>query len=94
MIAGSLRRMMHNRNITLGQMQRSGHRLFHVVCGDRKCGHSVVIDTDCWPQSLRLSDVKRLFVCQVCGHHGAGVQADLAGLSREPRVGENADRRP
>lgn len=36
----------------------------------------MVIDADCWPQSLRLSDLAELFVCPVCGHRGAEVRPD------------------
>jgi len=35
-----------------------------------------VIEADCWPQSLRLSDLAHLFVCPVCGHRGAKVRPD------------------
>jgi hypothetical protein len=68
---------MHvEQTITLGQMRQSGARRLHVFCGDYKCSHSVVIDADCWPQSLRLSDLEALFVCSVCGHRGAEVRPD------------------
>jgi hypothetical protein len=60
--------------ITLGQMRQSGPRWLNVFCGDDKCGHSILIDADCWPQSLRLSDLESLFVCTVCGHRGADVR--------------------
>ena len=70
--------------ITLGQMRQSGPRRLHVFCGNYKCSHSVVIDADCWPESLRLSDVEALFVCPVCGNRGADVRPDYQGA--EPRL--------
>jgi hypothetical protein len=66
--------MPGKQEITLGQMRQSGPRRLRVFCGDHKCGHSVVIDADCWPESLRLSDLQHLFVCPVCGHRGAEVR--------------------
>jgi hypothetical protein len=62
--------------ITLGQLRQSGPGRLHVLCGGDNCSHSIVIDADCWPGSLRLSDVKELFVCRVCGHRGADVKPD------------------
>jgi hypothetical protein len=81
-ILGSIARMSHDQKITdqkitLGQIRQSGAFRLHVVCGDYKCGHSVVIDTDCWPNSLRLSDLEFLFVCTACGHRGAEVRPDF-----------------
>ena len=64
--------------ITLGQMRQSGPRRLQVFCGDYKCGHSIVIDADCWPESLRLSDLRHLFVCPICGQRGAEVRPDAA----------------
>jgi hypothetical protein len=86
--------MPREQKITLGQMRQSGPRLLRVFCGDYKCAHSIVIDPDCWPASLRLSDVESLFVCTVCGHRGAEVRPDFGRtrrLSREQQAGENAD---
>jgi hypothetical protein len=68
--------MLRDQKITLGQMRRSGPGRLHVLCGDDKCSHSIVIDADCWPGSLRLSDVMELFVCRVCGHRGADLKLD------------------
>lgn len=62
--------------ITLGQIRHSGPPRLRVSCGDFKCEHVIVIDADCWPQSLRLSDLAHLFVCPVCGHRGAEVRPD------------------
>jgi hypothetical protein len=76
-ILGRNWRMLLDRNISLGQMRQFGPGRLHVLCGDNNCSHSVVIDADCWPGSLRLSDLKELFVCSVCGHRGADVKPEL-----------------
>jgi hypothetical protein len=73
-ILGKSRRMLRNQAITLGQMRQSGPGRLRVLCGDGNCSHSIVIDADCWPASLRLSDVTELFVCRICGHRGADVK--------------------
>ena len=67
---------------------RDDDELLHVFCGDYKCSHSVVIDTDCWPERLRLSDLEALVVCRVCGHRGADVRPDFQ--EAEPRVAASA----
>jgi hypothetical protein len=74
-IAGRNWRMLRHQ-ITLGQLRESGSGRLHVFCGGDNCSHSIVIDADCWPGNLRLSDVKELFVCSVCGHRGADVRPD------------------
>jgi hypothetical protein len=79
---GRISRMLLEQTITLGQMRQSGSRRLHVFCGDYKCSHSVEIDADCWPASLRLSDLEALFVCSVCGHRGANVRPDKQGAER------------
>jgi hypothetical protein len=79
---GRISRMLLEQTITLGQMRQSGARRLHVFCGDYKCSHSVEIDADCWPASLRLSDLEALFVCLVCGHRGADVRPDEQGAER------------
>ena len=76
--------MRLEQTITLGQMRQSGPRRLNVFCGNYKCSHSVVIDADCWPESLRLSDLEALFVCPVCGNLGADVRPDYQGA--EPRL--------
>jgi len=73
---GRISYMPLDQTITFGQMRRSGPRRLQVSCGDHKCSHSVVIDVDCWPESLRLCDLEALFVCSVCGHRGADVRRD------------------
>ncbi len=79
---GRISRMRLEQTITLGQMRQSGPRRLHVFCGDYKCSHSVVMDADCWPESLRLSDLETLFVCSACGHRGADVRPDKQGAER------------
>jgi hypothetical protein len=74
-IIGRNGRMLRDQ-ITLGQLRQSGLGRLHVLCGSDNCSHSIEIDADCWPGSLRLSDVKDLFVCSVCGHRGADVRPD------------------
>jgi hypothetical protein len=65
--------MQREQTITLEQMRQSGPRL-HVFCGNSSCRHSVAIDADCWPGSLRLSDIEAMFVCPACGHRGSDVR--------------------
>jgi hypothetical protein len=86
---GILLRMLLEQKITLGEMRESGARRLHVFCGDYKCSHSVVIDTDCWPESLRLPDLEAMFVCRVCGHRGCDVRPDYQGA--EPRLAAPTD---
>src|SRR5437899_12324939 len=59
---GRISRMRLEQTITLGQMRQSGAPRLHVFCGDYKCSHSVVIDADCCPDSLQLSDLEAVFV--------------------------------
>jgi hypothetical protein len=68
--------MLIEQDVTLGQMRQCGPPRLRVFCGDYKCRHSIVIDADCWPESLRLSDLEHLFVCPVCSHRGAEVRPD------------------
>lgn len=79
--------MTRDRDITLGQVRQAGYRLLNVVCG--VCEHSIVVDAECWPQTLRISDLERLFVCPVCGHRGADVHLlvlkQQRGGQRPPR---------
>jgi hypothetical protein len=63
--------------ITFGELRSTGVRVVLVSCADYKCSHIVAIDTDTWPDSLRLSDIEDRFVCQVCGRRGAEVRPDF-----------------
>ena len=67
---------MLEQQITFGETRQSGTSGVVVSCSDYRCGHSVKLFADCWPEHLRLSDIERLFVCQVCGNRGANVQPD------------------
>jgi hypothetical protein len=72
--------------ITLGEMRESGPTRLIVFCGDYKCAHSVVIDSDRWPDNVRLSDLEPKFTCQACGHRGA----DVRPLFEPARMGTGA----
>ena len=63
--------------ITLGEMRESGVRGLLVYCADYHCSHSMAMSADQWPDSVRLSDIERLFVCQACGKRGADVRPDF-----------------
>jgi len=75
--------MTPHQDITFRQLRHSGHGVLRISCSDQRCSHEVVIDTDCWPESLRLSHLEGLFVCQVCGHRGAEVRL---GGEEPPRM--------
>ena len=82
--------MTRNQNMTLGQMRRSGTDPLHLICENPQCAHAILIDPDCWPRSLRLSDIANLFTCPVCGHRGADVGPASQDLSAEHSI-LNAD---
>ena len=65
---------------TFGALRSTGVRGVLVCCADDKCSHVVAMDTDTWPDTLRLSDIEDRFVCQVCGERGADVR-----FSRGPK---------
>ena len=46
-------------------------------CADYRCGHSIAISGDSWPDDARLSDIEARFVCQACGKRGADVRPDF-----------------
>ena len=75
-ILGRNGHMVSDKKITLGQIRQSGADRLLVLCGNPGCSHSVAMDADCWPGSLRLSDLEALFVCSVCGHRGADVRSE------------------
>jgi hypothetical protein len=64
--------MPRERKITIGEMRESTRLI--VYCGNYRCAHSITMDPDLWPGSLRPSDLEDLFVCTVCGHRGADVR--------------------
>ena len=62
---------------TFGSLRITGVRSVLVCCADDKCSHVVAINPDTSPDSLRLSDIEQLFVCQLCGKRGADVRPDF-----------------
>src|SRR6266581_3555858 len=54
-------------------MRSSGVRGVLVYCSDFRCSHSVAIDSNRWPDHVRLSDLEPQFVCKACGKRGADV---------------------
>jgi hypothetical protein len=63
--------------ITFGEMRASGVRDVLVYCRDHQRSHSIEIDADCWPDTLRLSDIEDRFVCQACSRRGADVRPNF-----------------
>jgi hypothetical protein len=66
-----------DQKITFAQMRASGVRGLLIYCSDYRCSHWTAISGDRWPDSVRLSDLEPLFVCQVCGERGADVRPDF-----------------
>jgi hypothetical protein len=62
---------------TFGALRSTGVRGVLVSCADRNCSHLIAMDTDTWPNGLRLSDIENRFVCQMCGRRGADVRPDF-----------------
>lgn len=73
---------MPDQKFTFGAMRELGASGVIVFCSDSRCTHTVKLSIDCWPDRLRLSDIKTLFVCQTCGNRGADVRPDFSGLRR------------
>ena len=65
--------------ITFAEMRDSGVRGLLVYCSDYRCGHSIAISGDAWPDDVRLSDIEPRFVCSACGRRGADVRPALKG---------------
>lgn len=65
--------------ITLGEMREMGVRGILVYCANYRCGHSLMLSADLWPDDLRLSDLEARFVCQACGRRGADVRPHFDG---------------
>ncbi|WOH55159.1 hypothetical protein [Bradyrhizobium sp. BWC-3-1] len=56
--------------IAFGDMREMGLRGVLVY---RRCGHSVALSADRWPDDVRLSDIETRFVCAACGNQrGSG----------------------
>lgn len=71
--------MTDGQKITFGEMRASGATDVVIFCGDYKCGHTITLSADCWPNDTRLSDIEQRFVCQACGSRGADVRPDYNG---------------
>ena len=54
-----------------------GVRGLMIYCADYRCGHSIAVMADRWPDKLRLSDLEPRFVCGACGKRGANVRPDF-----------------
>jgi hypothetical protein len=53
-----------------------------VYCADYRCGHSMAMNADHWPDDLRLSDIEPRFVCTACGKRGFGfIKPDELGAA-------------
>jgi hypothetical protein len=48
-----------------------------VYCADYRCGHSIALMADRWPDATRLSNIEPRFVCTACGKRSAGVRPDF-----------------
>jgi hypothetical protein len=68
--------------ITFAEMRAAGVRGLLIYCSDYRCSHWKAISGDRWPDSVRLSDLEPLFVCQVCGDCAA---RSLPRLTRSRR---------
>jgi hypothetical protein len=68
---------MREQKITLGEMRASGVRGLLIYCADHRCGHSIAIDADRWPDDVRLSDLEARFACKACGKRGADVRPNF-----------------
>jgi hypothetical protein len=69
--------MPNDQKVTLGQLHDSSFRRLQLFCREGNCAHSMEIDLDCWPGSLRLADLESMFVCPACNHRGAEVRPFL-----------------
>ncbi len=62
--------------ITFGELRASGVTGILVYCADYKCSHFTAMDSDRWPDDVRLSDIESLLTCKTCGRRGADVRPD------------------
>ena len=67
--------------ITFGEMRSSDVRGVLVYCADYKCSHFTAMDSNRWPDEVRLSDIENQFTCKACGKRGA----DVRRIGRELR---------
>ena len=74
--------------ITLGQMRAMGVHGVLIYCADYRCGHSVALNADRWPDEIRRSDLEPRFVCQACSRRGADVRPNFDwGKPTAPAMG-------
>jgi hypothetical protein len=64
--------------ITLAEMRSMRLRGLLIYCGDYRCGHSVEVGGDRWPDDVRLSDLEPLFTCTVWSNGLVGSITTLA----------------
>jgi hypothetical protein len=65
--AGSLLGRWHYRRAIIGTS----------IVADYRCGHSVAMNADRWPDGVRLSDIEPRFVCAACDRRGEDVRPDF-----------------
>lgn len=63
--------------ITLDEMRKTGARGVLVYCANYRCGHSIAVNADGWPDEIRLSDIETRCVCTASGPRGAAVRPDF-----------------
>jgi hypothetical protein len=63
--------------ITFADMRAQGVRGVLIYCADYRCGHSIAISGDRWPDNVKLSDIEPQFICAACGPRGADVRPDF-----------------
>jgi hypothetical protein len=66
----------HQTKITFGEMRESGVRGVLIYCADYKCSHFTAMNSNRWPDDVRLSDIESLFACKACGRRCADVRPD------------------
>jgi hypothetical protein len=60
-------------------------RQFLIYCSDYRCGHSIAISADPWPDQVRLSDLEPHFVWKACRQEGSPT-SDRIFTGRAPRL--------
>ena len=54
--------------ITFAEMRESGVRGLLVYCADYRCGHSIAVSAERWPDEVQLSDIEPRFTCASRGN--------------------------
>jgi hypothetical protein len=65
-------------------MRDMGVRGVLIYCADFQCSHSVAMNTDHWPDDVRLSDIEPRFVCAACGKRHADLRPILEAMRDRP----------